>query len=463
MEIDHMSSIRFFHGSMNYLPTGTILRPRGEAYEADWGDADFYHVLEYYRPVGCLPHKDAIFLVDDPEDIDLAGGGTEYCFEVVPQGEISSHDLNWSSEISVLVDQGYDLNSLEVKNAALSYWKGTPHTNESVWEYLVKEAEIVRVEPFESFEVLPSKQQGEFLMSASSIDVSMQEQGFSPSKVFVEGVEADAYVKLFSGLSDERVVVVKSGHSDPPENIQDKVDVYIDNSRDIIFFSENEFQLSDFLQAEKLIDYESFVRELHENIQDMDNTNYVVKTESGRGVGLWDGQNVHDLKNTLAYISENMLNEHEQIKMDELPRSDLIPEELAPYTGYPIWAMDKEGNALIGEDVDIVDKQTLGHIFKEYNMTETKSLYQKLRETGVEMDNHESDLYVRDTQEVRDIIKQHRAENDGYPQAISRFTEQETKQTWIDIPFAYDPYWEARAEKDHQEDLEDDDGPAPGR
>lgn len=148
-----MSSFRYFHGSMEYLPLGTILRPRGNGYEADWGDTDFYHVLEHYRPASCLPHKEAVFLVSNPDDIDLAGGGTEYCFEVTPHGEVSKHDLNWSSEISVLIDQGYSLNTPEVKNAALSYWKGLPHPDESVWEFLAHEAEIIKVEAFESFDL----------------------------------------------------------------------------------------------------------------------------------------------------------------------------------------------------------------------------------------------------------------------------------------------------------------------
>jgi hypothetical protein len=43
-----------------------------------------------------------------------------------------------------------------------------------------------------------------------------------------------------------------------------------------------------------------------------------------------------------------------------------------------------------------------------------KSLYRRLLEAGCEIDNHESDLYVRDTPEARAIIAQYKLD-DGIP------------------------------------------------
>lgn len=95
-------------------------------------------------------------MVADPDDIDLAGGATDFVFELEVDSEaVSRHDLNWSSEISMLISDGHAIDSPEVASAAQAYWSGTPHYNESVWEFMAKAARIVRCEPYETFEVAP--------------------------------------------------------------------------------------------------------------------------------------------------------------------------------------------------------------------------------------------------------------------------------------------------------------------
>ena len=147
MKISDLSPT-YYHGSMDYLPVGTVLRARGQDYERDWSDTDFYKVLERYRPANKPSHNDSVFMVAEPDDIDLAGGGTEWMMTVKPLGPVSKHDINWSSEISGLLDDGYAMDSDEVKHAAEQYWAGAPHPNESVWEYLTPSAEIVAVEKY---------------------------------------------------------------------------------------------------------------------------------------------------------------------------------------------------------------------------------------------------------------------------------------------------------------------------
>lgn len=137
----------FYHGSMNELPVGTVLTPRDD-YENDWSNTSFYSALEHYRPNNMLAHKQSVFMCDNPDDIDLAGGGTEWVFTVIPQGLVQRHDLNWGSEISMLVDDGHSIDSPEIKRAAENYWAGVPHENESVWEYLTPAAKIIAVEPY---------------------------------------------------------------------------------------------------------------------------------------------------------------------------------------------------------------------------------------------------------------------------------------------------------------------------
>jgi len=147
------SPARFFHGSHDPFDPGFVLTPRGEAYEAAWKDTAFYAALERWRPAGCRAHKDAVFLVGAVDDIDLAGGSTEWCLEVAPEGPVTRHDLNWSSEVSGLVDDGHPVDGPAVRRAAEAYWAGTPHPDENVWEYLAASATVVRCEPYETFDI----------------------------------------------------------------------------------------------------------------------------------------------------------------------------------------------------------------------------------------------------------------------------------------------------------------------
>ena len=87
-------------------------------------------------------------MVADPDDIDLAGGATDYMLTVVPLGPVQKHDINWGSEISMLVGDGYDIKSPEIMDAAKNYWNGVPHYNESVWEYLTTSAKVIKVEEY---------------------------------------------------------------------------------------------------------------------------------------------------------------------------------------------------------------------------------------------------------------------------------------------------------------------------
>jgi hypothetical protein len=137
---------RYFHGSYDKLPVGTILVPQ-EDYEKNWQDTDFYTVLEQHRPSHMLRHKEAVFLCDNADDIDNAGGATDWLFTVEPLSDrVERHDLNWGSEVSALVSDHADESAIQ--HAAEMYWSGDPSNNEVVWEYLTPAAVIVAVEPY---------------------------------------------------------------------------------------------------------------------------------------------------------------------------------------------------------------------------------------------------------------------------------------------------------------------------
>ena len=54
-----------------------------------------------------------------------------------------------------------------------------------------------------------------------------------------------------------------------------------------------------------------------------------------------------------------------------------------------------------------------------------------------DIDHHESDLYLRDTPEVRAIIGPWRKQ--AYP-----FTSRLGDGIWFDFPFSYEPFWEKK-------------------
>ena len=69
-----------------------------------------------------------------------------------------------------------------------------------------------------------------------------------------------------------------------------------------------------------------------------------------------------------------------------------------------------------------------------------KSFYQTVKGLvpASYLDHHESDLYVRDTPLVRALVRQ-------FGLNSSYFTSKVDNQRWIDVPFAYEPYWEKKA------------------
>lgn len=63
--------------------------------------------------------------------------------------------------------------------------------------------------------------------------------------------------------------------------------------------------------------------------------------------------------------------------------------------------------------------------------------YAELLAIGAELDHHESDLYAKYTPEVMALVK-----DTGC--TFSTFISQIDGKLWLDIPFAYLPFWERR-------------------
>ncbi len=65
------------------------------------------------------------------------------------------------------------------------------------------------------------------------------------------------------------------------------------------------------------------------------------------------------------------------------------------------------------------------------------SVYRDMVAAGVKTDSHESDLYVEATPEARAVLARHPI----HEQNAKTFQHAETGKLWLDIPFAFEPFW----------------------
>ena len=70
------------------------------------------------------------------------------------------------------------------------------------------------------------------------------------------------------------------------------------------------------------------------------------------------------------------------------------------------------------------------------------SIYNEITQAGIEIDHHESDLYIIDCPEARAILANHGKKQDGWN--VQGFTSQIDGKKWLDIPFQYSPFWDAK-------------------
>jgi hypothetical protein len=71
---------------------------------------------------------------------------------------------------------------------------------------------------------------------------------------------------------------------------------------------------------------------------------------------------------------------------------------------------------------------------------EDTDVYQQLKDAGCALYNHESDLYVEATPTALGIVK-------ASGRSFTRFTSQVDGKQWLDVPFAYRPWWDKRTGK----------------
>jgi len=73
----------------------------------------------------------------------------------------------------------------------------------------------------------------------------------------------------------------------------------------------------------------------------------------------------------------------------------------------------------------------------------TTSLYEMLKAAGCEVDSHESDLYVKETLDAERVLTVYETET-GHRWSRSYFMNRIDGKRWIELPFAFEPFWKAR-------------------
>lgn len=81
-----------------------------------------------------------------------------------------------------------------------------------------------------------------------------------------------------------------------------------------------------------------------------------------------------------------------------------------------------------------------GEPWKAYYCDKCKpSIYEQMKAAGVEVDHHESDLYVPVNETTKAIVDGYKFKNN-----VTQFRSQIDGTNWYDIPFAYQPFWDKR-------------------
>lgn len=73
----------------------------------------------------------------------------------------------------------------------------------------------------------------------------------------------------------------------------------------------------------------------------------------------------------------------------------------------------------------------------------SKDLYTALRDAGIPTDHHRSDLYFPATPEALAILAHYPVQKNN----ASFFQDNLTGERWVDVPFAYDPFWHRAMER----------------
>lgn len=133
---------KLYHGSRGHFDPGFVLKPQVAADAFDEDVAPVEDIMEKHRPEGKIPRRESVFMVDDPERVEQAGGYEDHVYIVEPIGAVEASDLGWYGELSVY---WMDMPDDERRGLAEGYWSGDPFPGRprSLYEYRARAAEVI--------------------------------------------------------------------------------------------------------------------------------------------------------------------------------------------------------------------------------------------------------------------------------------------------------------------------------
>jgi hypothetical protein len=143
----------FYHGSSKQLPKKLIAnsRPTEFSKRISIDGISVEDFVESQRPEKCVSRLRCIFLVNDINDLNIAGASEDFVYEVKPVGRFSKVHFGWFSELLGMVyeEEGLIDNPKAIK-LANGYWSGKPfirkgNSSPAAWEFLAEEVEIIKL------------------------------------------------------------------------------------------------------------------------------------------------------------------------------------------------------------------------------------------------------------------------------------------------------------------------------
>lgn len=136
---------KLYHGSQKEFKPGFMLEPQSDGYTSLDSEKEIEDLFEKHRPKDKISRKSCVFLADDIDLIDPAGGYTDYIYDVIPKGNVDKSDLAWYTDVFLHMEDDYDEKDLlpMIRN----YWSGKEYKNKgnSLFEYRAKSAKIISV------------------------------------------------------------------------------------------------------------------------------------------------------------------------------------------------------------------------------------------------------------------------------------------------------------------------------
>ena len=122
--LNEKSSTVYYHGSQTEFKVGFVLKPQNE-YTSSPEVKTLEDLFEKHRPKGKLSRSKSVFLVDDPDLIDYAGGYDDFIYVVEPIGKVEKSDLGWYTEVDTIMHDDYD--EADLLQMIRNYWDGVPY------------------------------------------------------------------------------------------------------------------------------------------------------------------------------------------------------------------------------------------------------------------------------------------------------------------------------------------------